>query len=782
MSRALWLICVFVTAGMSGKCAAEGPIHGWERFFFEENEAFSDDQLLQALLEEPDFLLATHPHGTRVDLAQETQRLLIAGYKNSGFENPTVRVNISSDNSVQIHIEEGLRYSCGDVIVKNASTINVTALITRLSQPYANEKTFPTFIESNGKTSIRWINEHGKIAKPEKAVWQLGAPAKFGRELHLNRQVSAALKDAGYPDALAQVSVVANQSDATAQLVVDIIQEGAMDRVDEIRVVGSHVNSPNAVIEFLALQPGGPVDYLRLQQLTKRLWDSGRFSKHQLRLDRDGQGARRLNIELEDVPGAPPLGQPLSEVADTFLRARRWVSEVDQRNEDLAFKFKKNHDYTEIIQSQSGTWIQHRMSPRSDSPIHSTPASVTCLIAANGTVLSQSMSDEVWNGEIKQFDGSIRLETRFVVDPSVQRLCRLEFDVSWNSKRPEGEPLIQHSLNMSPANWIGFAYKQGIVTEMVGERLVATHSDQRIEIDVATGRLMRWDSDTTEMALEPGLFQERRKELERELAGKTNVYSPERPASTLAAYLLNEDSWRFADEIRARMNRSDTALDPNFRSALDKLVAGGLLMPVDLFVNQISGGSVDSKFDIPHESSPPKSLYSVAMSLIGKLGLKIVPVIFAENSWPVTVSREASLVMLGRSKYTLGVVKELQADESSGPLRDAAIAYLLGIDNHPDARWFAIRSHNNLTPEKFDADMDVLLQGPVGQWLSGLIDSAATLTPAEIESIGRVTKSDAVVKALETIRIHATTPAESGSVWYEATHARLDEMLSTKSR
>jgi hypothetical protein len=60
---------------LAALATAEETVSEWNRFRFVANQTFSDEQLLDALVREADFLLATHPHGEPANLRETTRRL-----------------------------------------------------------------------------------------------------------------------------------------------------------------------------------------------------------------------------------------------------------------------------------------------------------------------------------------------------------------------------------------------------------------------------------------------------------------------------------------------------------------------------------------------------------------------------------------------------------------------------------------------------------------------------------------------------------------------------------
>lgn len=165
----------------------------------------------------------------------------------------------------------------------------------------------------------------------------------------------------------------------------------------------------------------------------------------------------------------------------------------------------------------------------------------------------------------------------------------------------------------------------------------------------------------------------------------------------------------------------------------------------------------------------------MAIRMVGKYGLRCAPELFAEGTWPMSVLREACLVMVERGKHSGSVLKELQADDSNGPLCDASIAYLLSLAKQPVASKFAHRSLERLNPASFQSDREVLMSGPSGQWMASVVAACESLSDEEIESLQAIGLSHQVVSALYAMRKHVG--AGEGGYWYDVAKNGLEGVL-----
>jgi len=151
--------------------------------------------------------------------------------------------------------------------------------------------------------------------------------------------------------------------------------------------------------------------------------------------------------------------------------------------------------------------------------------------------------------------------------------------------------------------------------------------------------------------------------------------------------------------------------------------------------------------------------------------------LFAEDTWPMKVGREACLVVLDRGRYTGAVLQELQVDQSESPLRDASIAYLLSLIGQPRAKFFAGRALQTLEPTAFDRDLTILLSGRCGQWITGVQAGIASLDDQEVNSLTTLVSSESVRSMLSSLHTHVLTTGTKESMWYLSTNKVLETTL-----
>ncbi len=720
---------------LSSPASAQTPAADyWDRFEFEGNQAFTSTQLRDALLADPDFLLAAHPLGASDELASVIRKQLVAGYRRQGFLAPGIRVQASEDPvAALVTIDEGPQIRVGNVRIHASGQLDPEVLRKRLTEPFPKSDAFPTFVAVDGKPVIRWVDRDGKPAKLEKPIWKPGEPVPLDTESSLHQAVVKALTDLGYSDALVFTRLEIDEDSRTCELVVQLAEEGPANRADAIEITGVSTNTPEQVRRWIGWQPGQVVDQQRIAEITQRLWHSGRFPKHLVRFERDAAGAGKLVIELEESPGVPSLDESLNELADVFQRTGRWLGDLDQRGEDVVITYEADGHRLRAVQSQRGmllhyTRLSDSVPPR---PLHHW----ALLMDEQQVAILHSQHPQKWAAALNAVTTQFRFRTKIHAAGTKERLFGVNLNFNWNNKRPADQPVLQHAFDVRPADWIPFAYKPNFDCQIRDGVLVGTRGDDHIRIDAESGQILNWNSADMRVQFVAGALEKERAALLELHASKANAYDSLRPISSFAAYLSSEPIWSDTDALWNMQNPQHPKVDPALRSAIEKLIAGGLLAPVDAVANHWGQGGAGERFFVPSE--PPKGVdWQGLMRMAGaRVVLRLAPQVLPEDGWPLTVTREACLVALGRTKHTSKVLQQLHRDPDCGPLCHATVAYLLSKINYRETSLVAGRGLEQMTAEAFASDWDTLFAGASGQWLRDMLLTVGSLTDQERDAL-----------------------------------------------
>ncbi len=738
---AIGFVCLLLSSTASGQTPAADY---WDRFEFEGNQAFTAKQLRDALLADPDFLLAAHPLGASRELASVIRKQLVAGYRRQGFPSPAVTVDTTDDPvGAVIRIDEGPQIRVGDVRIHASGQLDPDVLRKRLTEPFPKSDAFPTFAEVDGKQEIRWVDRDGRPVKLEKPVWKSGDPVALDTERELHRAVQTAIHDLGYSSCLVFTRIEIDEDRRTCELVVQLAEEGPPNRAEAIEITGVSIHTPEQVQRWIGWQPGQVVDQPRIAEITQRLWHSGRFSKHLVRFERDAAGTGRLVVELEEAPGVPSLDESLNEVADVFQRTGRWLGDLDQRGEDVVISFEADGYRLQAVQSEQGMLLQvTRLSETTPlRPLHHW----ALVMDEQHFAILHSRQARKWVADLDAVTTQFRFFTNISATTDEQKLFRLNLNFVWNNKRPADQPVLQHAFVGSPADWIPFAYKAYFPCQIDGGVLEGVRGDDRIRLDVETGRILAWNSQNLQLQFVAGAFEQHRAAVFAEHASKSNVYDAAQPVSSLAAYLCSEPIWSDTGELWKKQDPEHRWGNPALRSAIEKLIAGGLLVPIDAAVTRSGQGRAGERFFIPSEPPAGTNWQSLMRMAAARIILRLAPQVLPEQGWPLVVTREACLGMLGKTQHTAQVLQQLHTDPACGPLCHATVAYLLSKINSQLTPVIARRGLEQLTAEAFASDMDTLLAGASGGWLQDVLGALAAMTEQERDALAsRV--SDGVVR------------------------------------
>ncbi len=416
------------------------------------------------------------------------------------------------------------------------------------------------------------------------------------------------------------------------------------------------------------------------------------------------------------------------------------------------------------------------------------------LLDGQRLMLAHSDLPTVWTNKIDQVAGRLHFQTKIAAAVTPETLFHLNFNFRWSSSREPDQPPIEHHLDVSPADWLPFAYKPQLSHEWSGSRLIATSESSQLQLDAATGEILSWKSKGLEVRFEAGLFERERQRLLAANESKADAFRSEAAVSSLAAYLCQPTIWQdtnallTADVQQANAQEPPTPaaapFDPALCSGLEKLIAGELLRPLDVAANRFWQGRAGARFYVPGPSAQPQGLQTMMLAIAARALLELAPAVLEENQWPMQVTREACLVLLDRGKYAGKVIQQLQQNPECGPLCHATIAALLAKINHPAATASAQHGLQQLTPQNFASDLAVLLRGESGVWLSEAVAAIGSLAPTERDAIA--TRISTPLLREFFLQAHATSNQTAQSnlpteeTIYRISHKSLEKWLQAQ--
>ena len=138
------------------------------RLQFSGNEAFTDQQLEQALAASNDYAFVSHPLANKEELQENLSHLLQIAYADRGYTEAQVTVAPSTPGKWDVRIKEGKLFTCGKVIVPSKGNPIAKELASFLSKSIKGYK-----LNLNSPAPL------DKMYQP--ADWIAGQPARLTR-------------------------------------------------------------------------------------------------------------------------------------------------------------------------------------------------------------------------------------------------------------------------------------------------------------------------------------------------------------------------------------------------------------------------------------------------------------------------------------------------------------------------------------------------------------------------------------------------------------------------
>jgi len=760
-------------------------------------KTFCPQQIRDALSCDYPTLVAAHRLAPLEELPNVVQSRLLAGLLQAGHVDASVQVRIDREqHCLEASVDEGSVYVCGDVRIESAVplSIPVPALIERLTRPYPPEKAVkPVFagplasettqapdtpvadpVPFSG--SVQWLDRDGDVVELEKPVWPRGEPAPMSDAAlkSLRKHVEEALADVGFRASRFELLRVVDREARTVLLRICIKDEGPATIVGEIEISGAEHNSRPSVLDCLGLKPGVLLTRYEQSRLEFELWRSGRFIEHKIEpvLPAPGQAAGKLRIELTESPSAPRLDDPLSREQRALLRTREWLANESQWQDDFCLSVANDSMRFDLILAPArGVLVSlGPAAPEAQAEIE--------LLATSETVGVYFPQRGRWF-EVDRPDGKlIAAASSGLIRKAEEPDKNFSFNLGLNytSKDQADELPFQLSLNVSPAMAVGFPTILRATSVWDEDVLTLTFEGGSVAVDSNTGRLIqlraRKDQERADVGFRPDALNEAVARLRQQQATSPNLYQADRPLSSLAMLLADEElirSWlEKAAQAQPAWQLDQIDLAP--LRLLRRLVELDALAPLDAWILKPAPKD-ERKFDIPADDGPD--------SWIAKLAAVSLPwadEFFPRETWPWIVWRETALTVAGHGKFTSEELRREFYSNESGPVCHLAISSLLKTVRPPLSGLFAARGLTLTDVAHFRNDYGSLLDTNT---LAGqsLMRAGEILRQLEAEEVAELSKPfpELVRNSIETLAaqlrerrdqpIHAALPNALDASW-----------------
>lgn len=789
-------------------------------------KAFSSDEIREAIFSELDVVAAFDPDAPVTELTAVIARKTEAGYHLAGFCDVVVSVT-PADGRLIMTIEEGERFTCGEIVISGHREIDAERIKSELIQPTTTE------------------------LKP-RPHWRTEEPASFAPETadRLTQKALAAAHDQGHYRAKLKATVQPNRRARRATLRIDISDEGPLSTLRDVEMSGNERNSRAAVIAYLGFNPSAPLTRTLREQIERRLLASGRFTQVRWELGEPGErdASWRPRLALQEYKLAPTINEPLSREEKALLRLAEWFHGLDTSREevvlqddcgknlmvfapqrgfivllegwnDVAARDRPDFNYAIVIDEQRvGLYsrAQRRKIVAEPPPSPVVGKAAMSLVgdspdwaSQGGIELGAGFSSETHRGYRRHINVQFKLSAAAAL--SLRRKhkasCRWEDDVlclEWDKCQLRANAvtgqLIEHVVKgMSPVN------------------------DQ--------------PENSLRMVVRPGEFERRLRQIEKATADWPNVADPHRPLSCVAEFFCFEMGQFSAHMERHADNRHDDFFDPNSNprdrelleklrqdfaaslkehyererlgyQALGKAISLGILEPFD----QLLCGAVrprEERFSIPMPSFDARAgsfdeFLSAARKLAPVFGVRVGNFLFPADG-SLNAAWRRALCLIAKPTMNLSPPAPSELHDQSGPLAALIAAELLRVSgpNH-QTEIFALHVWGDLIRRPgaaahacYGDECRELVSGEgfVSKCLLQIAASMRQLTPADTEALisllaefGMLGKTHAPALEFAALRARASnSPAHAATealdaLWRAGLSSEIERRLKQLAR
>ena len=702
-----------------------GEFYDLQRFVFEGDKTFSAEALRQALKDTIDFFEISNPLAPRDAYLEAIERKLLLGYQHTGF--PEARIEARHDakaDQIVVTVAEGPRYVCGGVKVTGATNVPAVAIIEPLIPSQVTTQSVQQAFAFKDKAPATNPLTEGTSdeSEPPDAPWVKGEPAPFSNlDLKQMREsVTTVLREHGFLFPKANVSVVPDKTARTAELHVEVLEEGPRGVVGQIEITGNKKNTTEAVLRYLELKPGMELPSQLVARIEDRLWRAARFLSYKVSLGSpDSGGGVPLQIQVAEYDEAPPLEQAFSRTEQAMLKLREWLSKLDESRE-------------EMIVTLSGL-----PAPAPEGEFVLSPRNGVALLAKDASRQTADRDEYamVLKSGLAGFYSSVggrkllipctkqQLKVFLKVTSKVAEANEGPFNLAAGAgfaqlkeKGPGSSP-YRFELALPPVACMGLAHRGDFSSWFEGDVLIRSNATMLVKLSSDTGRILEWrmagdkGKGTLQIRFEPGAFDRTVQRIDAGTASLPNVCDTNAPLSSAVAFLGEEMmSSRYLEPfLRSRMSAETAARLPGL---MRQLKLGEVLEPLNQLLSKPAGPEgKEVEFSIPIDLELGGATRSDLVGLLVGWLLRRSDALFPARSWPWTVLREASLTVEGKGKYTDQALTGIYESGETGPLGYLTVACALNKLQPPLARKFAARGLERLSAADFRRDCRLFLAG-----------------------------------------------------------------------
>jgi hypothetical protein len=757
-----------------------------DRLDVEGLKTFTGDQIRHALAVKPRYLLVGHPQADLRAFLEELKNMVQSGYQAAGFPDARADVNYDTNTSrIKVKVVEGPRFKSGELRVVGVKASSQEAMVRWFTTAV------PPSNPGEDKVVRTGMNTPGKVERPDDPMWVVGEPADFSNvwAIRAAAQVEACLAEQGFFFPQAKVELEREPAAGAARFLITIQSEGPPGVVGKINVTGAKLNAPGDIISFLQLSEGMKITGEMLAVAERKLRDCGRFWDFDITPEYEGTNAvssHRVNLQVavKEQAGVPRLGEPLTEAQQALVRLCEWIEQFPARDEDVQVTVSNQADTFPIAANLI-------VSPKRGLLVNSADLQGASPISAGFLLAQDTVQLSAWAGGAKLSaarESGGHFFMHVLPDKSGSNHFTFSVGAYYSSKPGTGgvkPPLLDFDVQLSRAAFLDLLARPGFGCRLDRGQLFATNSGLVLRAEAATGRLIELDCDAMgpAVSLRFGLhvWDDASRDFTRRAAALTNLYAPGRGMASLLGLAASEvvRGWL------AISTNSNVSAEQRSRAsaAVRKLLNPEFLLPVDQFFDEGT-----NKFGVPVDDRDLAMAQNSVASLFGGFAFNLSGKLFPKYSWPWTVARESTFVMLGQGRYTDVELDRLHKSDDIGPIGWLAISRLLGMAGSSASRDFALEGLIRLGSGDFLRDCNLFLSGDSGlarsfAKLAGVLRTMPDDELAALIAVLPEAEAKLVREASAALRTHpeaapasVLTPALE-NYWQENLRARVRDSL-----
>lgn len=728
------------------------------------NEAFSEQELKDALLRDGEFTLALRPSTLRTIFCHTLTAGIAAGYAQEGFPDAKVTVSLTDDtNHVIVKIDEGTRFMAGDINIIGAQTIPSQLIRNSLVMDLFKDQNLPW--NMLGETADAWrMTSKDRLFEDEPPLWDRGTPINFtdSRMSAIRDAISQKLLNLGYVRATFRVEILRHEKTGTLQIVID--KEGPVASFGRVEIVGNINNSYDQICKLIGISTTNANTFIQPASICQKLWNSGRFENFavELRQIPGTESSMALRVEVWELPGVPPLSRSPDPLGETLARCSDWVNGYFQGGGRVAVDVRIGND--------------------PDVPESVRNSKVSGVISSSGTQWSiQYGSDTTSNGFGFELESttfvlfSDSLKQRYEITPRYPLWPQLMFTflptdtnvemlLAFQLKSPFGrESDVPHfaALSISPAAFLELANRKNVTNTFAGGALTIRGSNFVFKIDTNTGEPLTVAFGSAKSSGAISFSESASERIHSETRQRTIRYPNLCTSDTRVTSLFQMlTSVAFDEPLFA--NVASTNLPPEEKRRLSKALHHFLdERPFAFFDGLYSPTNTDSSsqwsgFEIPADfgMTTRESWLSFLGTIVKITCAQFQPEIeqsFPQNSWPVALTRSMSVTAITGQTNNPWPISQLYDSPAMGPMGYLVASELLMVLQNPEYLQFGLRGLLHLETSDFHRECELLVpKGAPGEKVAlDFLRSFGALNSDERKMLAQLFDKDISVSLLE---------------------------------